>query len=383
MAKTLLCTMCASRFGKLRTRISISKDAANCHICHGMLLQIPKMVASAVISAKGTEWKTFSVSSTFPRAVLVREAGVAEWSSPGEFTSLKNSVNSVLIAALSRETKKENTQRNSEITFEFDFAKSSANAKSNQTYIFGHYLKFSRNHCQSRWHCSECGGKGCDACGGSGRNYPSVEDELGKSFCAGFSASGVKLHASGREDVDVRCMGTGRPFVLELENPKRRNVDLAAIEHTLSENKNVRAIGLKLVKKSMIDSVCNSHFEKKYVAIVSADRPLTSQDAKKAENLSGIMLEQQTPKRVLSRRADLVRNRKVISVRADATDDGKLVLEILADAGTYIKELISSDGGRTKPSVSELLNCFAVCEQLDVVEIHDFFLETLSPEIFI
>jgi len=29
------------------------------------------------------------------------------------------------------------------------------------------------------------------------------------------------LHASGREDLDVRMLGTGRPFIIELKNCKK------------------------------------------------------------------------------------------------------------------------------------------------------------------
>jgi tRNA pseudouridine synthase 10 len=29
------------------------------------------------------------------------------------------------------------------------------------------------------------------------------------------------LHAAGREDIDVRMLGTGRPFVFEIINPKK------------------------------------------------------------------------------------------------------------------------------------------------------------------
>ena len=133
-----------------------------------------------------------------------------------------------------------------------------------------------------------------------------------------------------------------------------------------------------MVGKHFLDAVCNSHFEKEYSALVSADRPLSSSDAVACAALSGAMLEQQTPKRVLSRRADLERKRKIISLSAEECGGGKLRLRILAEAGPYIKELVSSDGGRTRPSVSEILGCSAVCEELDVVSIRDYFLETIQ-----
>lgn len=37
-----------------------------------------------------------------------------------------------------------------------------------------------------------------------------------------FLGEGLKFHSGGREDIDVRMLGTGRPFVVEVLNPKRR-----------------------------------------------------------------------------------------------------------------------------------------------------------------
>ena len=103
-----------------------------------------------------------------------------------------------------------------------------------------------------------------------------------------------------------------------------------------------------------------------------------SADAKKAESLSGTMIFQQTPTRVLARRSDMERRRKVFKMSATLEKDGKLRLKMLAEAGTYIKELIHGDEGRTKPSLSALLSCRAACDELDVIGIRDCFLQTLS-----
>ena len=310
--------------------------------------------------------------------MLMREAEVATRLLPGQYTSLKNSANSEIAEKIAKASGKKNDQRSADASFEFDFTAKKAVARPVQLYIHGHYVKLARGFCQSRWHCSECGGKGCDSCSGSGMNYPSVEEEIGKILIPAFGAAGCTLHASGREDVDVRCLGNGRPFVMELATPKKRAADLRAIERDFQKNESVRAVGLCFVHKNFIDSVCNSHFEKEYEAIVSADRALTEKDAKKINGLSGTALNQHTPTRVLARRTDMLRMRTVYKISAQATGDGKLKLHILAEAGTYIKEFIHSDGGRTTPSVSSALNCRAACDSLDVVGIHDYFLETVK-----
>lgn len=375
MEKFPLCGFCMGRFSE--GPASIAAGDAECRICRGAMGEAGGLIELAVSSAQDFEWETFSVSSTFPKDVFLREEELADFAGPGHFTSIKNSANALLAAGISKATGKRNSQREGDAVFEFDFKKLSARARPSSLYVFGHYLKFSRSHCQSRWHCSDCGGKGCESCGGSGRNYPSIEDELGGPVAAAFNAEEFTLHASGREDVDVRALGSGRPFVLELRNPKKRVADLAGVEKRLSENKNVSAIGLKMVRKRFLDSVCNSHFDKEYSALVSASRPFGSQDAKKIESLAGKTIFQQTPNRVLSRRADMERKRKILSISAKPDGKGKLRIHLLAEAGTYIKELVSSDGGRTRPSVSELLSCNAVCEGLDVVCIRDYFLKTV------
>ncbi|MGC8812345.1 MAG: tRNA pseudouridine(54/55) synthase Pus10, partial [Candidatus Aenigmatarchaeota archaeon] len=48
----------------------------------------------------------------------------------------------------------------------------------------------------------------------------------------------------------------------------------------------------------------------------------------------------------------------------------KLVLKVKAEAGLYIKELITGDEGRTKPSVQEILGNKVKKINLDVIKIH-------------
>ena len=40
------------------------------------------------------------------------------------------------------------------------------------------------------------------------------------------------------------------------------------------------------------------------------------------------------------------------------------------ESGTYVKETISGDEGRTKPSFAELLGCDCKCVKLNVLEVH-------------
>ena len=80
--------------------------------------------------------------------------------------------------------------------------------------------------------------------------------------------------------------------------------------------------------------------------------------------------EQQTPQRVSHRRADKIRRRKVISIDNILVEDSEIEFDVRCESGTYVKELVHSDEGRTNPSIASLLE--ADCEGiwLDVKDIH-------------
>ena len=97
-------------------------------------------------------------------------------------------------------------------------------------------------------------------------------------------------------------------------------------------------------------------------------RAYIKRELNKLKKLKGI-IKQKTPERVMHRRADLLRKRKVKIIKYKLLGLKKLELIIKGTAGLYIKELISGDNGRTKPSVAELLGVKATCKELDVVNI--------------
>ena len=50
-------------------------------------------------------------------------------------------------------------------------------------------------------------------------------------------------------------------------------------------------------------------------------------------------------------------------------DENQAIIEITAEAGTYIKELVTGDGGRTNPSLSSLYGSDLRVAALDVTDI--------------
>ena len=286
----------------------------------------------------------------------------------------------VALAVLDRMPDRDPMPRASDIIFLLDYPGHEVEAVPSAVFVYGRYLKLARNLPQSRWLCSHCRGTGrkhgtgCTHCGGTGKLYQeSVEEAIAPPLVAAFCAQGNKLHATGRQDVDVRMLGRGRPFAMELLQPRRRSADLAAIERQINTSQAAVAVReLRIVDRQLVLLVDTVRADKSYRALVKCARPVGPDDLAQVEALAGVEIQQLTPQRVAHRRADKLRPRKLKSVQARLVDgsQGRFELDVLTESGTYIKELISSDGGRTRPSIAETLGASCICEELDVLDVH-------------
>ena len=336
-----------------------------------------KYCDEAIASANGFEHSTFSVQTLFDKKTLAHEDNYFDGQKIENCMALKNILNSDAIKYIEKTTGLRASSTPDAI-FNLDFKQNKGWAKSTNLYIFGHYIKKSREYCQHDWACFACRGKGCKKCNFKKENYPSIEGSFRSVFASAFEASDMKLHASGREDVDVMTYGSGRPFVAEIINPKKRSADLIKISSEIENKFPLEAIGLQFCPHFWIETICTSHFDKHYRAIIACnERKLSKTDFELLSSKIPVTLRQKTPIRVVKRRADLLRHRRVYSIELHNIIDGKLIVDIWAEAGTYIKELIHGDSGRTMPSVSSILGGKCTCEQLDVISIDDSFIKTL------
>jgi len=354
-----LCKECASRFEK-------TFPLEECSICGGKMAKMGELAERGALLVGG-DWESFSVSTTIPRGVLAAEEKAFDYS-PGE--SIKTFANRYFSEKVAAISGREYAPSGGDGRIMFDFRSFTARREPEPLFFFGRYRKLKEGLSQTKWDCRECGGRGCARCGGEGRMYRSVEEIIGEQFAKTIGGT-FCMHASGREDVDV-VNTAGRPFVLEISNPDARKVDLEEVRKDIASGGEVEVSDLRRVGRGGVELVADSHFPKTYRAWIEVAGGASKTDLEKIACFSE-MLKQQTPNRVMHRRADKVRERHAKVVRAEM--DGDLVMaDILADAGTYIKELINGDDGRTEPSFSSLLGKACICNKLAVVKIEDDFL---------
>lgn len=257
-----------------------------------------------------------------------------------------------------------------------------------RVFVEGRYRKLTRDLPQTKFYCPTCKGKGCEACEGFGKlTRDSVQELIAWVAMPRFKARRNKFHGAGREDMDVRMLGEGRPFVFEVLRAKQPMIDLEELAAEINRRNEGRLEieGLRFTNKKRVVELKEMRCAKDYRAQIAFDEPL-SDPAAAFEALKArgrIEVVQSTPQRVAHRRAALDRHRwiEVLDHGApEADDQGDWWVSLRSQHGTYIKEAISSDDGRSRPSISELVGVPARCVALDVLEIHPPEPEAASAE---
>ena len=198
-----------------------------------------------------------------------------------------------------------------------------------------------------------------------------------KNYIFRIPNSGVVFSSSGREDVDVRCLGRGRPFVLELIDSKKtvlKEEDAIEMEKNVSLSKLVLVRDLQLVKREDLSAIKSGEEDKKktYRALCILKEPATVELMERLNMPEGFITQQITPLRVLHRRPLLTRPRQIYSVKGYIKDKDNpkiVILDIVTQAGTYVKELVHGEFERTNPSISSIIDQFIDITALDVMGI--------------
>ncbi|MDD1695946.1 MAG: tRNA pseudouridine(54/55) synthase Pus10 [Methanoregula sp.] len=350
-----------------------TKFTGTCWVCGNFFDTVPEWADRVAAAVQGIEHATFLIGCRVPPLVAENEEMVWSDLSLSEPEPFKSEVNREVGKAVSARTGKMVDFRRPDIVIILDPLSGSIEVLINSVFFYGRYQKFERGIPQTHWDCRSCKGAGCEKCNFTGAQYlDSVEELIGRPVIAAFDAKNAVLHGAGREDIDARMIGTGRPFILEVVEPKKRSLDLAALEKEINLTAEGRvSVSIKRWSdKAEVETLKSNKAHKKYRILVEVEGGLSAEEfAKALKTLQGATIHQRTPERVAHRRADKIRERNVLDIEYAGEEDGKFFVEILGEAGLYIKELISGDGGRTRPSLAEILNRSAHVVSLDVVQV--------------
>ncbi|WP_101294218.1 tRNA pseudouridine(54/55) synthase Pus10 [Halegenticoccus soli] len=356
-------------------------DASECWVCEGETDRFDEWAERAAEAVGDVEFETYQVGTRAPPLIeenelLLREgAGLPE--DAGE--AFKSECNREVGKRIGRLTGTRVDFDRPDVQFVLDVDRGTVETTVNSAFVYGRYRKLERDIPQTEWPCRECDGSGrrgrtaCDHCGGSGYLYEeSVEGLTAPVVLDVMDGTEALFHGAGREDVDARMLGTGRPFVIEVKEPRRRDVDVERLEadiNAFAEGK-VEVEGLRSAEHDMVERVKELDASKTYRAAVEFGDDVTPEALDEAlSELRGATVEQYTPHRVDHRRAGLTRTRRVYDASGELVDPRRATIEIHGEGGLYIKELVSGDEGRTEPSLAGLLGVDATVAALDVIAV--------------
>ena len=365
----------------MRIAISLERSARSeelpaheeCWICEEIFDSLDRFADACIAELSKIECRTFLVGTKVSPDIQDREERL--WAEVGgeDAEPIKAELNREIGKIVEARTQKEVDFKNPDAVTLVDTRFSHVEMTVTPLFIYGRYNKYSREIPQTIWPCRVCRGKGCERCNGLGKMYStSVQEIIGDIAVKMAEGSDHFFHGMGREDIDARMLGTGRPFVLEISNPKKRSIDLNVLECESNKTQDASYSDLRFSNRDEVRRVKNASPDKTYSATVSMqDKVNKGLVDEVLQSLSQACITQQTPVRVSHRRADIARKRHIREIDLKDFSENSMVLEITAESGTYIKEFVSGDGGRTVPSISEKLGIDCKVTALDVIQILD------------
>ena len=458
---------------------NIREEIPLCPFCENLFEEVDLLTDIIYDSISPYQFKRLQLGARFPKSQIEEEDAQRKRYGAGGCDGLKTGLVAEIAKRLNQRLEDVTLVNDKpEILALIDVLTLSVDLDVRAHYMYGRYRKLERGIPQTRWPCRACKGRGCERCEMTGLQYAkSVQDLIGNPLLSVFGSEEHAFHGMGREDIDVRCMGRGRPFVIEMKEPRLRKTDPIELMKLINENAegSIEITSLRDSNRSEVVRLKDTPAEKSYTirfklsplneaeyTVLTAPLDLTKENKGRSKNkrkrrgdnkrdntkplpseietenvkpskdklmlmkkpelvalctelgakksgtkdelierilnveepeietfdlpedefiinsilsLEGVKLAQRTPERVAHRRADLVRRRTVFEVHQpviEIMDDGEREIEVTmrCESGTYVKETVHGDSGRTQPSIASLLKAKCEVIWLDVGDIH-------------
>ncbi|MDV3294111.1 MAG: hypothetical protein LYZ70_07555 [Nitrososphaerales archaeon] len=346
-----LCEPCLGRQGGRASDFQpVGYD--ECFICGGLMARVEELAESVARKAKDHQFSTFGVGLSMPPGVQEREDEVRSALKLKGRETIKTQLSKSIGAKVAEDLGKELEKLSPDLTAVVDLVSSKVDIYSKPLFFYGRYAK-PQGLAQRRERCPECSGRGCEVCKMTGFDRsPSVEEKVGRVLAGATGAESTKFTWIGTEDKESAVLAPGRPFVVELKNPKKRNAPKKFVTRGRGRRVVVSRGRLLPSRPTRLPSF-------RFLARITARTPNKVQPAdlkQLAKVFHGAEVVFERPQgRPVSKRVYRV------SAKAHGTT---LVIDAELDGGLPVKRFVS--GELVSPSVSEVLKTDARCRKFDI-----------------
>jgi len=245
------------RRGEIIRKLLGSKEPKHCTICNDIFKKLDAYAERALKKLKPYEIKTFLVGCRVSVDTIKNEESLWEDIGIEYCESIKSELNRELGKIIEKKTDYKFKRDKQDVIIIFDFQNDSISIMLSPLFIVGRYKKLVRNISQSKW-----------------KKYKdSVESVIAKPLIKATKGKETSFHGAGREDVDAKCLDW-RPFVIEIEEPKKRSINLKKIEREINKSKKVLVSNLRFGTKDDVRKIKSMRTDKTYRVIVRFEKPL-------------------------------------------------------------------------------------------------------------
>lgn len=344
------------------------RSSKTCFLCGGLFERIDEISKEIVDKLKEYQYQSFLIGVAFPARILDLEDEFRSRMRIKGKESIKSQFNGIITKKVASMTKKKVEYALPETTVVLSLPSGTISVTSRSLWLSAFYSKGKRGIPQRSSQCPFCNGLGCTRCNYKGRADLSVESLASASFCEIFKADACNFIWLGSEDENSLVNGSGRPFFVEVVQPRRRfarplisNKSKISLAEEGLRIVNVKRLERKITEIPPFDVTC-----KVYLKRNDETSELQLQKDEIEKNFTDCIVNVR-----LNRRYRVVK-RHVKCTRVRVLDDGNVELAMDLEGGIPIKKLVTGQDSTVEPNLSHLLKSYHIDQNkpfdiLDVV----------------
>ncbi|RCL32128.1 MAG: pseudouridine synthase [Nitrosopumilus sp.] len=359
-----LCDYCLGRLFTKQLRLSSNKILGkklkngresnhSCYICKNLFDNLDHFLKLMLDSSFDYKFRTFSIGTIIKPSIVDRDDALKSEFKLRGIDGIKSDITKELVKLFSKKTKKITNYIDPDIIFTVNLKEPSCNLRSKPIVISGRYTKSKRGYSQKQKSCDNCSGKGCRTCNFHGiSEFNSVEGVISKLIFKKFGGTTTKFTWIGGEDKSSLVLGSGRPFIVKLQNPLKRKIKLSDYASDF-----ISIFNLKIIDDSPKTPL---KFSSLATIKISTDSKFDAENLKKLKNLKNSPI-------IVSEKSGRSYEKKIFDINYTKTSDQIILVKIRVEGGLPIKRFVI--GNDVTPNISETIGTHCIPEEFDFLEI--------------
>jgi len=353
LSEYYLCDNCTGRLLAERSSKSGKKTLTKCFVCKNIFTDLHFHVDKLKEISSPYKFSSFLIGIIIKSSFVERDDSIKSKYQLKGIDSIKASITNEISKSFAKKTKTKPDIVSPDIVLTINLKDNSYELRAKTIFLCGRYKKNTRDVVQKQRSCSNCNGKGCKQCDNHGiSEFNSIEGYLAKHIFAKFKAEKIKVTWIGGEEKNSMVKGTGRPFFVQIINPKIRHVRLQNLTFNKITFKN-----FKIIQKIPPEPIS---FCSKVNLLVDTEHKILEKSLKSLGKLK------QSSISINDNFGNIIK-KNIYDIKYTKKSPNSFSLTLVVEGGFPIKKFI--DSRDVEPKLNDLLDNRLVCKEFDFLDI--------------